>query len=103
MSKELEAFYKITSEIKFKDIQLIQSELDFIKQSLTPPTEEEVCKALSEYYGYKILFNGKCFYSINNQISHITLQNEIETIDICTPPHLIEMIGKFYKELSNNE
>ena len=74
-----------------------------IKQILTPPTEEEVCKALSEYYTnkhneeYSFIYEelefkayGKGWYmTINDQMLDDLIMNA---------PHLITMIGRFHEE-----
>jgi len=70
-----------------------------LKKALTPPTQEEVCKALSEH-----------FHSDSVRYSNITLMFEMYDQIICKisqfgivyfmdglPPHLITLIGRFYE------
>ena len=75
MSKELEAL-----EFTFKQLQIANEEIleddsifdggltepqieryNKLKQALTPPTAEQVCKALSEYYNVDVVFKNKVF------------------------------------------
>ena len=107
MSKKLEALEQIKAshetahidsenygdfEVWFEDYYKI------IEKALTPPTEEEVCKALNEYFGQTIVFNSGSF------------MNERETAEVCAignlglvyfnehlSPHLITLIGRFYE------
>ena len=82
MSKELEA-------------------LEIIKQALTPPTAEEICKALKDYFGFDFYYHDNIFYDNSNcrfiyplKISGVT---ELQLYDGHLPLHLIEVIVKFYK------
>lgn len=77
---------------------------DKIKQALTPPTAEEVCKALSEVENLndvKYCKHKKEFYILFNQmqfpISRPNRRNGDLEINYPLPPHLITLIGKFYK------
>ena len=50
MSKELEALENMKNDVEQADTCYSSVEdYDLLKQSLTPPTEEEVCQELSEY------------------------------------------------------
>jgi len=88
----------------------IKNNLLTIQQALTPPTEEEVCKALSEYCKTNIKFDGVegFYYTALNmdlylvQYTHgvvILPDNEMYYL----PPHLIIMIGQFYKDKERKE
>ena len=97
---------------------LYESEvLDVINKSLTPPTEEEVCKALSEYYGGdKVVMTKQCWSSTNvdlrimlkgkKKYHLIAYRNSLSkccNIIGFLPPHLITLIGRFYEGLINND
>jgi len=81
-----------------------------LKQALTPPTSDDVCKALSEYIKKPITYysSSKRFAIMcaNDyyEIARLHNNNEI-TFDItyCLPPHLITMIGRFYESESEKE
>lgn len=89
-------------------------DLEIIEQALTPPTEEEVCKALSEHLEVPIYYNipHRYFYYEVLEISGRNKKEIIlttftkrgtnyndETLDIRydLPPHLIILIGRFYE------
>ena len=108
MSKELEAFRKLMERLSNnvtikewdlcnKDMQIVE---DFIEQALTPPTAEEVCKALSEYYGFEVMYKGLDFFP-KERLSCLTCV--VAMVDGCIdfadplPPHLITLIGRFYE------
>ena len=91
--------------------QRLIDDLETIERLLTPPTSEEVCKALSEhdeidvkhergenldvfYYGIiKHDMNHKEY--IQKRIICIGDNSEIN-LNASLPPHLIELIGRFY-------
>lgn len=112
MSKELEALRKIgslsTQTYTENGIsatltsQLVKDNCEYkiIEKALTPPTAEEVCKALSEYVGKKVFVDKR--YKMTTFI--IERENIIATINNGNrlyvsqlPPHLIELVAKFYK------
>lgn len=101
MSKELEAIKILKANaILFDDgTDFGASMLEAINDLdiyLTPPTEEEVCKALSEYIGDKVIYIDDTFQF--GSIVIVTLYND-NTIgfNISLPPHLITLIGRFYE------
>ena len=128
MSKELEAL----DDLKYKrfysnsvGVDLIDSYpklFNTLEQALTPPTQEEVCEALSEClikFGDGLTSNGAKevkFSKLSNSFMlifhdldwlYITKYEEYRTgfltikaqkIQIPLPPHLNTMIGKFYEE-----
>ena len=120
MSKELERIFndleyytkkKDSNYFTKRDLMLLDKLHQLLKQAQTPPTEEEVCKALGKYYENNITYNKeeKAFYlyEYHNARDRILRLNQFGGIDITIgfipTPHLLTMIGKFYKELSNNE
>ena len=111
-NKELEAFYKVLERAEFAYIG--HDDVDMVIKALTPPTEDEVCKALSEYLEREVkISKEKSFYY--SQISHYGEVDEIicgyswedthYTIgfEIDLPPHIITMIGKFYESLEEKK
>jgi len=102
MTKELEALKRIRNgsyddyhSTTFEDIY--NDEFEEIKKALTPPTEEEVCKTLSEF------MNEPVWFDENNDIRISTqwLVKKINTYGlnfmIVLPPHLITMISRFFE------
>ena len=90
---------------KQKDGRYIITEnaLNAIEQALTPPTADEVAKALGEYFNDNVIYEkedkGFTFSKYSPYICHI--ENEIIIINyIKLPPHLITMIGRFYESES---
>ena len=71
----------------------------YIKQALTPPTADEVSKALSEYLKCEVRYDDETF--IANRIEHIIVykSNMLKGLkfEYVLPPHLITMIGQFYE------
>ena len=128
MSKELEVLFK---SIEFS-LQCIDTNgtardsavktLDLLKQALTPPTVDEVCKALSEWFktnkkgvDYDVKF---CKSEYDGTLSFgnhhpdqtmigysimIRFRNGIVSSNVGLPPHLITMIGKVYESLNEVE
>jgi len=92
-----------------------------LKKALTPPTADEVCKALSEWFGTQVFYEdepfeerpnvfikrglfyyGKKRHDMNKQEyihkSIIVIGSEdLMTFNSQLPPHIIEMIAKFFK------
>ena len=107
MSKELEALKKVRNgsyddyhSTSFENIY--SKEFDMLEQALTPPTEEEVCKALSEYYGFEVMYEDLDFFPKDTlRLSY--LYCVVAMVDGCIdfadplPPHLITLIGRFYE------
>ena len=71
-----------------------------LKQALKPPTEKEVCKALSEYYGFEIMYKGLEFFP-KERIS--SLYCVVAMVDGCIdfadplPLYLVTLISRFYE------
>ena len=139
MKKELEllndVFDYITGESKeFNSVQIIDKVVD-IKLALyrldkleTPPTSDDVCKALSEYYKTNVFcrkhehqdvpaigstFIDTFYYlKIKTDVNGIEYKTERiivlgDSVDVSLnaslPPHLITMIGRFYESESEKE
>ena len=108
--KELEALeylYKGAREgTPLHEIALCDDCKNIIKKALTPPTEEEVCRQLSEYikrpieyYAPAKQFVIRCSNGYH-EISRLHGTNEISfDTTYCLPPHLITLIGRFYEGL----
>jgi hypothetical protein len=100
--KMLEKLYsdRIPTEpetIKTVNIELCLEEeaeiYNTIKQSLTPPTEQEVCRKLSEYYGTEVYYSKNKF--IIKKSSRLT--DYVIINSLINKPHLITLIGQFYE------
>jgi hypothetical protein len=105
--KMLEKLYsdRIPTEpetIKTVNIELCLEEeaeiYNTIKQSLTPPTEQEVCEALGEHFGKEVTYSKKTsgFYLGKKRITSYFPHNKY-LIRCYLPPHLITLIGQFYE------
>ena len=106
MSKELKALERIEHALcrgiqSINTLPLLLSDCDNLKKYLTPPTADEVCEALSEYFGFNYYYQDKFFYKSNGikyiyplKVSGFT---EIQLYDGHLPPHLITLIGRFYE------
>ena len=113
MSKELEALRVLKANaILFDDgtdfgasmLEAI-SELD---KALTPPTADEVCKALSKELKRPVKFDGDNFYYIVQRqyygecdeiICGWSYSPKELSFEKDLPPHLITLIGLFYEGL----
>lgn len=76
-------------------------QLDMIEQTLTPPTTEEVCEALSEYLGEEVYYKEDRFFDDFRTIAIFVGCRAL--IHIPLPPRLITMIGRFYEGGMNDE
>ena len=70
--------------------------MDSLKSILTPPTADEVCKALSEYWGNPVQYDERhCLFEMyvgdNTWKPVELLRMRIEK------PHIITLIGRFYE------
>ena len=73
--------------------------------SLTPPTADEVCQALSEHFKEKVVYveleRAFKFTEGNRKGGYLTRCNKYHNTYGITgyalPPHLITMIGRFYE------
>jgi len=127
MSKELEALNGIkkvlakyisektgVSEEKHFEYLQYDTEISIVAKALTPPTAEEVCKALSEYLQREVKMDSDntFYYTEQRQIGECDeiicgygWENEHHTIafEFDLPPHLITLIGRFYEGLEELE
>ena len=107
MSKELEALEVLQNYIMVNEPLETQEHylkrLNVIRLAITPPTAEEVCKALSEHYGKEVIYEKqfKEFRKGFRVVAHPreNIYNEFDLLGI--PPHLITLIGRFYEGLEN--
>ena len=114
MSKELEALkgikqaiakhlHKQTGVSVEKHFEYLQNdtEISIIEQAITPPTADEVCKALSEYFGEEVIFlvNDKEFViKCNIGYKYIVETDDVlYYIKVGLPLYLITLIGRFYE------
>lgn len=106
MKKELEALDQIKDTfIKNEYGESRGSSYDYgiglyeeIKKYLTPPTADEVCKALSEYLGYNVIYGTHYTFVGENEICWFEHGRVVFNMyDL--PPHLITLIGRFYEGL----
>ena len=107
MSKELEALEKLGEKERITGVKnacyLVDkikndSEFETVKQALTPPTVDEVCKALSEYLKEEIIYESTSFLYKGSYAEVCALGN-LNGVYFSThlPPHLIALIGRFYE------
>lgn len=114
MSKELEIAIKIIKNETLYDSSNNRCpyvkdlpQWHVIEKALTPPTEQEVCEALGEYFkkmGYLkrdiyYLDKTKAFYvgnEINEALVWLDYNGDIETIRPY-PPRIIKILGEFYE------
>ena len=73
-----------------------------LKQALTPPTSDEVCKALSEFVGREVSYTNKQFHYIikNTQVLMFvteTYNNKTVSLGVYLPPHFITLLGRVYE------
>lgn len=104
MSKELEAFDRVWEDCSKIDLDYVSKhnlmdDLREIKKALTPPTSDEVCEALSDYYGIEVVYD-KQFKEFRKGFRVVAyprenIYNEFDLLGI--PPHLITLVGRFYE------
>ena len=100
MGKELEALRKIKRFDGNMSREQNQRYAE-LEKVLTPPTAEEVCMALSDYFGFSYYYQDNFFHR-SDGIKHIyplkvSGFTEIQLYDGHLPPHLITLIGRFYE------
>lgn len=118
MSKELEALDGIkkvlakyisektgVSEEKHFEYLQYDTEIDLVTKALTPPTADEVCKALSQFDDFdkveydeqtKTFSSGEIICYIGYDFSSDKCKTTI-IFNYDLPPHLITLIGRFYE------
>jgi hypothetical protein len=116
MSKELEALNKmgtvseilvdlskshITEKEAIRQIRKcnVGDNYSIVKQALTPPTADEVCEALSEWTEQDVTYIERvsAFFA-DKRIATYHNENVGCVIHCNLPPHLIELIGRFYNQ-----
>ena len=110
MSKEIEALTRI-SEIKIYSeshngyyetlFNASPNDFNFLLESLTPPTADEVCKALSEFLEHTVITrknkHGITFNYDETKQTIISKNYDLLNIRFLLPTHLIALVGKFYE------
>ncbi len=122
MTKELEALKLLGSvplenpvspqfSLPKDEIAKMQEAYKLLEKALTPPTEEEVCKALTEWAEASWL--GKARISYNKTDFIIT--GPLGSAQVCSlwnnklilyyrlPPRLVTLIGRFYQSLEEKK
>lgn len=77
------------------------------------PTSEEVCQALSEYYGKEVSYSNQCynakFYFEESRLGIVMIQNNCIYFIVSMyhttnylPAYLVTLIGKFYEGVEND-
>ena len=110
MSKEMEALNELSHRLASVDTSKTIEEAHYdvfpiIRKSLTPPTTDEVCEALSGWFDENFYYdvNQKVFYPMDLKGQHSVVKmkkNEIHFgVWYTMPPHLITLIGRFYEGL----
>lgn len=84
------------------EIEIIDKALTDKQKEFSTPTEEEVCKALSEYFGEEVIFNGRFVIafrigSFGNVLDFAIQMAKDKRYD------LITMIGQFYEGWNNGK
>lgn len=107
MKKELKALDII--EDTRDDLKILRDFDDavaLLRRALTTPTRGDVCKALSEYYKFKVDYCDKAFFltsGFTNVKFCVYEENGRVFINdsYAVPPHLITLIGRFYEAQEN--
>ena len=92
------------------EYRLVSNALNELESLKKPPTVEEVCEALSQFYKEQVSYSNDRhnhhFYFEKHRLGIVMLQHEnIEFIQggyhktNNLPPHLITLIGRFYQSL----
>lgn len=110
MNKELEALNGLAQFIIMNDTGTDESASaiewhNTLKQALTPPTSEEVCEVLSEYFIDKYICVDNKFYNYGgNEPKAVIYKIECGVvIKYALPPHLITLIGRFYEGMEKKD
>jgi len=101
MSKVLEILNKIKRNggtdyiINWRDVEIIA-------KALTPPTADEVCEALSKYWGNPVQYDER-----HDLFEMYVGDNTWKPIELLRmrigKPHLITLIGRFYQGLEESK
>ena len=102
MSKEIttnQILARLLVKMNEKEIEEYLNSVDKLDEILdTPPTEQEVCEALGEYWKKEVVYDTKNtgFYLRKKRIvSYFPINKYL--IQCFLPPHLITLIGRFYE------
>ena len=88
-------YYKqFTSSAEMQDI-----DYNIVLKALTPPTQEEVCKALSEYLKEEVIYNERWGFMTKNSMRVIICKWHNGKIKFNDDyhVHIYELIGRFYQ------
>lgn len=102
-NKELEALERILSYVKLDEYDYetrgVGDAERLLKKALTPPTADEVIKALSEYCGKKVIFKENVFWYKTIIYDNEQWVRDVSLKDLSKDNRgdLITMIGKFYE------
>ena len=95
----------VNKRVLFDSGELSHSSVHFNQViGLHPPTEEEVCKALSDYFGFDIVYSDGEFIPKIPEDYYFYIVTVVDGGIVFTdtlPPHLIILVGKFYEGLDN--
>ena len=131
MSKESEAFNEIEHELRQRHLDMyadnhdkefmdiltdsMDKRFNLVRKALTPPTQEEVCKALSEYvYEHnligvtevKIKYENNSFIATDEEDEEtIIVQDFYGELDFCFPlsTKLTKLVCSFYEGLESEK
>mgnify|MGYP001252692458 CR=1 FL=1 len=113
--KELEALNRVSRSLYEDNVyrqytnshEPFEADIEVLRKALTPPTSDEVCKALSEYLKRDVKINSdKAFYYSEERqyygecdeiICGYGWEDGCISFEIDLPPHLITLIGRFYE------
>ena len=104
-----EHLHKQTGVSVEKHFEYLQydTEISIVEQALTPPTADEVRKALSEQLKSTIVLrknkHGVTFNYAGTGKTIVSLNYNLLNIKVQLPHHLITMIGKFYESLEGKK
>lgn len=105
MSEDNKLIAKALSTMTLAQIECYLNNVDKLEKVLyAPPTVDEVCKALSEYYGKKVTFKENVFWYITIMYGNEQWVREVSLKDLSKDNRgdLITMVGKFYENLEEN-
>ena len=114
MTKELEALEYIGKNYEYIDkhqrpnLLNIADEYNIIKKALTPPTSEEVCEALREWFKKQkidddgIKYDKKYKAFVNGSFILVNYIDDMLLFEVLLPSQLLIMLGKFYEGVVEN-
>ena len=102
MSKELESLKEKQYYDSKQDLWVVS--VNHIQRVLTPPTADEVCKALSEYYKIEVEYSPLDHTFESAETWYAMYENDFMDLGgERMPPHLITMIGRFYNGIEEKK